>query len=50
MKHRSQDLSKREKQFASLLLEGKTNKQIALVLGINEVPRSGRIGPGYCPN
>lgn len=36
MKNRSKNLSKREKEVAGLLLEGKSNKQLAFVLGIKE--------------
>jgi DNA-binding NarL/FixJ family response regulator len=36
MKTQSRDLSKREKDVVELLLQGKSNKQIALTLGIAE--------------
>lgn len=36
MKAQSKSLSKREKEVAELLLQGKSNKQIALALGIKE--------------
>jgi DNA-binding NarL/FixJ family response regulator len=36
MKTQSKNLSKREKDVIELLLQGKSNKQIALALGISE--------------
>ena len=36
MKAQSKNLSKREKEVVELLLQGKSNKQIALALGITE--------------
>jgi DNA-binding CsgD family transcriptional regulator len=36
MKTQSKNLSKREKEVSGLLLQGKSNKQIALLLGISE--------------